>query len=101
GSLVLMPAVNQSVAARRAERARIAATAPPGTVRTTAPAQPHSLTRAEKAERVQVATVFAYWGVCALLVIAALFVAWLDLREISRTYLQHRRKLWTQAAETM
>jgi hypothetical protein len=41
----------------------------------------------------------AYWGVCSLLLVGAVFVAWLDLREISRNYVAERRAMWTQAAD--
>lgn len=103
GSLVLMPRINRSVEVRRAAQARLEknGAAPAGTPGIAAPAETPALARAQKAEKLQVATVFAYWGVCALLVIATLFVAWLDLREISRSYVQQRRQLWMQTANDM
>ena len=96
GAMVLMPAINRAVTARHA---RIE-TAPHASISLTARSdEMRALTRDQKAEKVQVATVFAFWGVCALLVIGALFVAWLDLREITRNYVQQRKQLWTQTAE--
>jgi len=41
----------------------------------------------------------AYWGVCSLLLVGTVFVAWLDLREISRNYVAERRAMWMQAAD--
>jgi hypothetical protein len=100
GAFFLMPSINRAVAARHAAQERMAADRAVGTSGKTAPLEtPGHLTRSQKAEKLQVAVVFAYWGVCALLVIAALLVAWLDLREISRTYIQQRRQLWIQTTD--
>jgi hypothetical protein len=43
---------------------------------------------------------YSYWGVCGLLVIAALFLAWLDFREVSRAYLEERRAILTDTVRT-
>ncbi len=59
------------------------------------------LERARKALLVKVIFLYAYWSVCGLLIVAALFVAWLDLREVSQNYLHERRALWNEAAVRM
>ena len=59
------------------------------------------LTRAERLRKLRVAIALAYWGVCGLFIVAVVLVAWLDLREISRTYVEQRRAMWTQAADQL
>ncbi len=49
----------------------------------------------------RVAIAYAYWGVCALLLCAAMVVAWLDFREVSRTYAAQRRALWDEATHSI
>ena len=39
----------------------------------------------------------AYWLTCGLVAFSAMFVAWLDFREVSRQYIQERRSLWNSA----
>jgi hypothetical protein len=101
GFFGLMPAIHRAAEARHAAQAKWAAAHPNETPAPAPAGERPTLTRAQQVEKLQVATVFAYWGVCMLLVIATLFVAWLDLREISRNYLLQRRQLWTQAADRM
>ena len=57
--------------------------------------EPAGLDRARKMILVRVSFAYAYWGVCALIALALFFVAWLDMREVSQTYLRARRTLWT------
>lgn len=93
GFVVLMPAINRSVAAHKI--ARIEASAPGSKA---APVLTPAQRKEQKKVYTQVAFVYAYWGVCGLLVIAALFIAWLDLREVSRNYLAQRRAIWNEVA---
>jgi hypothetical protein len=73
-----------------------------GALRTAAPQQANRpLTRAERLRKLRVAVALAYWGVCGLLIVGVVFVAWIDLREISRTYVEQRRAMWTQAADRL
>ena len=55
--------------------------------------------RERRVRKLKASAGLAYWGVCSLLLVAAVFVAWLDLREISRNYVAERRAIWTQAAD--
>jgi hypothetical protein len=41
----------------------------------------------------------AYWVIWIALIVSLLLVAWMDLREVSRTYLNQRRELWAVAAK--
>jgi predicted membrane protein len=59
------------------------------------------MTRAERLRKLRVAVALAYWGVCGMLIVGVVFVAWMDLREISRTYVEQRRAMWTQAADRL
>lgn len=40
-----------------------------------------------------------YWVVWIVMIVSLLLVAWMDLREVSRTYLNQRRELWAVAAK--
>jgi hypothetical protein len=82
GTLSLMPSLRRSssetrVAARRSIEAR---------------------TPKEKAELKVVAAkvifAYAYWTFCGVLILSAVFVAYLDFREVSRNYLTQRLAIW-------
>ena len=49
----------------------------------------------------RVAAAYAYWTVCGLLICAAMVIAWLDFREVSRTYAAKRRALWEEATRSI
>jgi hypothetical protein len=54
----------------------------------------------ERARRVVIAQllfVYFYWTVCGVLILAVLIIAWLDLREIMRTYDTQRAAIWATA----
>ena len=55
--------------------------------------------RERRVRKLKASAGLAYWGVCSLLLVGTVFVAWLDLREISRNYVAERRELWNQAAD--
>ncbi len=57
------------------------------------------MTRSQRLGKLRVAVALAYWGVCALLLVGLVAVAWLDLREVSRRYFDERRSLWTEAVD--
>ena len=61
----------------------------------------HARLRAVRVRKLSVAIALAYWGVSALLVLGVLVVAWLDLREINRRYLQSRRTIWSETADRL
>ena len=57
--------------------------------------------RAQRIRKMRVSVALAYWGVCALMLVGVVLVAWLDLREISRTYVAERRAMWSEAADRL
>ena len=76
--------------------------APAGTSRVDAAdsvLKPHSGQKTARVHKLQVAVALAYWGICALLLVGAVGIAWLDFREVSRLFVTRRRELWTQAAD--
>jgi len=91
GYFGLMPSVTRAV--HEAGPASVSTDLRPGT----SPANP-PMTRAQRVRKLQIAVAMAYWGVCGLLIVSVIFVAWLDLREISRHYLMERKAIWNQTA---
>ncbi len=71
--------------------------ASPGIVAAPSPTQAARNEQQKKAFLAQFIFMYAYWSVCALLILAALLVAWLDLREVLRNYAARRRALWSEA----
>ena len=51
-----------------------------------------------KLAKVQLLFFYAYWGVCFVLIIALLVVAYLDFREVSRNYLRLQVSLLSNTA---
>jgi hypothetical protein len=94
GYLGLMPSIERSVRADSPIAAQSEALRSPSAGLDKPP-----LTRAQRVHKLQVAVALAYWGVCALLLVGLVLVAWLDLREISRRYAAERRAMWSQAAD--
>lgn len=66
--------------------------------RNPAPLTPEQETQ-RKALAAQFIFAYGYWSVCGALVLSAVFVAYLDFREVSRTYMAQRRAIWTEVAE--
>jgi hypothetical protein len=101
---VLMPAINRSIAAHPYVKPAVtpmrARPAMPG-ISEPASKQEFARERLRRQQVVQVTFMFAYWGVCGLLVIAILFIAWLDLREVARNFADQHRALHTEIAEGM
>lgn len=54
--------------------------------------------RARAVMKTKLLFAYGYWSVCGILVTSALFVAWLDVRETSRSYLEHRKAIWDNVA---
>ncbi len=90
GTLIMMPILRRSIAHTQPMIRQHPA-------ETAAPQFSPQQKRMRRIALVQATTAYAYWTVCALLVLAALFVAWLDLREVQRNYLQNRLALWAEA----
>lgn len=91
GVAVLMPSLRRSVAETSPRIERRIGNA--GTERT----PEERLQR--KALATQLIFTYSYWTVCGVLVLVAVFVAYLDFREVSRTYLAQRRAIWSEVAE--
>ena len=113
GARVLMPNVRHEV---EVQRARNLLPAPPvsaagvsagDTARARTGAtletqrQERAQARARKVAFAKVAVAYAYWGVCMLLLLAVLFVAWLDWREVARVSLSQQFALRAEAIQTM
>ena len=43
-----------------------------------------------------IAILYSWWGIVTGLVLLLLIVAWLDVREVARSYVEHRQSLWTE-----
>ena len=54
--------------------------------------------RERRVMQVQLLSADVYWLICGLLALAAIVVAWLDFREVSRNYLAERRALMRESA---
>ena len=102
GFFVLMPSLKRSLEASKGAGPIIQSVSP--AAGTTAAARSrndvHSV-RIRRVAAVKVLTAYAYWTVCGLLVVAMVFVAWLDLREVSRAYLNQRRAIWAETASSL
>ena len=55
--------------------------------------------RLRKALAAQLVFAYGYWAVCGILVLSAVFVAYLDFREVTRNYIAQRRAVWTEMAD--
>ena len=62
---------------------------------------PPPLRRQERIHRFQVAVALAYWGICLLLLLSVLVLAWLDVRETARLFALERGRLGRDAAEEL
>ena len=89
GFAVLMPMVNREVHRQRSQAltSETSLTLTPDRALAS-----YQKKRARKLLYVKVAAAYAYWGVCGLLVLTALFVAWLDAREVTRNYIALRAR---------
>lgn len=78
------------------ERRRDNALRPPGTPMKMPSAKE---ARLKKILIVQIYFVYLYWSVVAILITSVLFVAWLDLREVTANYASQRHALWQDAVD--
>lgn len=93
GYFGLMPAM-----ARSGRAATAYLTARHADLRTSAASGDRAIAHAVRVRKLSLAVVLAYWGVCALLVLGVIAVAWLDLREINRRYILHQRAIFAETA---
>jgi len=106
GLFVLMPSLKRAVAAESRQVPSIhkeRLTTATNLVRTPSggTSQAARIRRAHHVVAVKVLFAYGYWITCGLLVVAMVFVAWLDLREVSLTYLNHRRAVWADTAASL
>ena len=95
----VMPAVHRSVGRSDTLELRRMADAQPGqdlTMQQIAHAK-----RTLKARTVVIYMAMAYWGVCSLLMVAVLFLAWLDFRETTRSFALQARALRQETVATL
>lgn len=84
GGFIVMPRVRQAVGRQdMPQLARIAASQPGADL--TSKQIAHAK-RTLQARKVVVALALAYWGVCSLLMVLVLLIAWLDFRETARNF---------------
>ena len=93
GYFGLMPSVARAVRETAAQSSASTGHHPDVSSRDSQP-----MTHAQKVRKLRIAVALAYWGVCGLLIVGVVFVAWLDLREISRHYVMERKAIWSQTA---
>ncbi len=95
GYFVLMPSIERSLRENPIPRPSISA----------GPSRPGgdkpSTSRAQRIRKFQLAVALAYWGVCSLLLVSVVMVAWLDFREVTRVYVEQRRAMWTSSVATV
>lgn len=95
GYFVLMPSIERSLRENPVPAPSITA----GPTRPGVDKPPTS--KAQRIRKYQVAVALAYWGVCSLLLVSVVMVAWLDFREVTRVYAEQRRAMWTSAVATV
>lgn len=99
GGFTVMPRVRQAVG--RADTPRLAQVAaslpgPDLTARQISQAK-----RTLRARQVVVSLALAYWGVCSLLLLLVLLIAWLDFRETARNFALQSRALRQETVVTL
>lgn len=107
GAIVLMPNVRREV---ETQRARNLLPAPSVSSSASQPERAHTSVESQRQGRAQararkivfakVAVAYAYWGVCMLLLLAVVFVAWLDWREVARVGLSQRLALHLETSQS-
>lgn len=57
--------------------------------------------RTVKARKLVVYLALAYWGVCSLLIVSVVLIAWLDFREMARNFALQARSLRQETVATL
>lgn len=99
GGFGIMPQVRQAVGKPDTPQLTRMAASQPGpdlTLKQIAHAK-----RTLQARRVVVSLALAYWGVCSLLMLMVLFLAWLDFRETARNFALQARALRQETVVTL
>jgi len=91
GGFKVMPAVHQAVGKSDMRELRLVAESKPSPGLTSE--QIFHAQRTLKKRSVVVYLAMAYWGVCSLMMVGILFLAWLDFRETTRSFSQQAQAL--------
>lgn len=98
GSLSLMPGLKRAIKREAHVSAALSGGRPLASLDPTVRAK---VVRARRAAAVQVTFAYSYWAVCALLVAVLIVVAWLDVREVQRRYVDQRIRLFAETAQAL
>ncbi|MCW3055496.1 MAG: hypothetical protein JWN14_4666 [Chthonomonadales bacterium] len=99
GGFKVMPAVHEAVGKSDMRELRLIAESKPSPSLT--PAQILHAQRTLKRRSVVVYMAMAYWGVCSLMMVGILFLAWLDFRETTRVFSQQAQALRQETVSTL
>lgn len=100
GFLGLMPGMRRAILRHEARYGSIVHGKPLSGGRGAPVAQePPQAARARRALLSLIVFSYAYWTLVVFLLIGTVIVAWLDFREVSRTYLARRRDVWQEVAD--
>jgi len=100
GTHVLVPRINRAAGVATAQAAATKAAPPTPDIEHKRISRLNLTRKEARVLRFDVIFEAAYWTIWTLLVLSLLLVAWMDLREVSRTYLNQRRELWSIATNT-
>ncbi len=99
GTRVLVPGINRAASVAVRPTVQSSAIPTPNVTRNAAVTPLNVTKRQAKVLKLDVMFVAAYWVVWIVLLLSLLLTAWLDLREVSRNYLEQRRELWVAASK--
>lgn len=99
GGFKVMPAVHQAVGKSDMRELRLIAEAQPSPGLTSE--QILKAKRTLKKRSVVVYLAMAYWGVCSLMMVGILFLAWLDFRETTRSFSLQAQALRQETVTTL
>ncbi|MCW3095512.1 MAG: hypothetical protein JWL77_1130 [Chthonomonadaceae bacterium] len=99
GGFTVMPRVHQTVGKPDTQELTRIAASQPGPDLT--PKQIAHAQRTLKARQVVVYLALAYWGVCSLLMVLILLLAWLDFRETTRNFALQSQALRQETLVTL
>lgn len=94
GGKVLMPKLRENRAPLHAYNARAMSGA------SQSPLTPEKAENLRRLVKTQLLFVYAYWGVCFVMILALFVVAYLDFREVSRNYLRLKVSLLAESARS-
>jgi len=99
GGFKVMPAVKQAIGKSDMRQLRLTAESQPSPGLTAE--QILHAQRTLRRRSVVVYMAMAYWGVCSLMMVGILFLAWLDFRETTRAFSQQAQALRQETVATL